>query len=215
VSEQIKSRYRLTFSKTEAMRYTGHLDLHRTWERTFRRAKLPLAYSQGFNPRPRINLASALPLGFTSQGEVLDVWLDEGIPADELCARLEPALPPGLQILTIDQVDPRAPALQSELSASEFVITFLEQLPQLTERCQAIMAASELPRQRRGKPYNLRQLILDLQILEPDANGCQRIFTRLTAQGGATGRPEELVLELGGQPETTRVHRLNLIFGSD
>ena len=45
------------FSKTDAMRYTGHLDLHRAWERTFRRAGLPLAYTQGFSPHPRINLA--------------------------------------------------------------------------------------------------------------------------------------------------------------
>jgi radical SAM-linked protein len=44
------------------MRYTGHLDLHRAWERTFRRARLPLAYSQGFHPQPRLNLACALPL---------------------------------------------------------------------------------------------------------------------------------------------------------
>ncbi len=59
-------RLRLTFAKTAAMRYTGHLDLHTTWERTLRRARLPLAYSQGFHPQPKIQLASALPLGFTS-----------------------------------------------------------------------------------------------------------------------------------------------------
>ena len=61
------------------MRFTGHLDLHRAWERTFRRAGLPLAYSQGFNPHPRLNLASALPLGFTSEGEVIDVWLEQDL----------------------------------------------------------------------------------------------------------------------------------------
>jgi radical SAM-linked protein len=70
-------RLRITFAKTEAMRFTGHLDLHRTWERCFRRARLPLAYTQGFNPHPRLNLAAALPLGFTSQGEMIDAWLEQ------------------------------------------------------------------------------------------------------------------------------------------
>ena len=69
-------RLRIVFAKTEAMRYTSHLDLHRTWERTIRRANLPLAYSQGYNPHPRINLASALPLGFTSDCEVVEASSD-------------------------------------------------------------------------------------------------------------------------------------------
>jgi len=56
-----KQRIRITFSKTEAMRFTGHLDLILTWERTFRRAALPLSYSEGFNPRPVINFAAPLP----------------------------------------------------------------------------------------------------------------------------------------------------------
>ncbi|HLE27799.1 MAG TPA: TIGR03936 family radical SAM-associated protein, partial [Anaerolineales bacterium] len=69
-------RLRLTFAKTAAMKFSGHLDLHKTWERTLRRARLPLAYSQGFNPQPRLQLASALPLGFTSECEVLDAWME-------------------------------------------------------------------------------------------------------------------------------------------
>ena len=59
-------RIRVTFAKTEPMRFTSHLDLFRAWERTFRRAGLPILFSQGYNPRPRMQLAAALPLGFTS-----------------------------------------------------------------------------------------------------------------------------------------------------
>ena len=72
-----KQRIRISFSKTEAMRFTGHLDLILTWERTFRRADLPLSYSEGFNPRPVINLAAPLPLGFISTAEIGDFWLSE------------------------------------------------------------------------------------------------------------------------------------------
>jgi radical SAM-linked protein len=70
-------RFRITFAKTNAMRFTSHLDLQRTWERTIRRARLPLSYSQGFNPRPKINLAAALPLGFTSSCEMAEIWLED------------------------------------------------------------------------------------------------------------------------------------------
>jgi uncharacterized protein (DUF2344 family) len=70
-------RFRITFAKTNAMRFTSHLDLQRTWERTIRRARLPLSYSQGFNPHPKINLAAALPLGFTSRCEMVEIWLED------------------------------------------------------------------------------------------------------------------------------------------
>jgi radical SAM-linked protein len=205
-------RLRLTFAKTEAMRFTGHLDLHHTWERTLRRAGLPLAYSQGFNPHPRLNLASALPLGFTSECEVIDVWLEQEMSVEEVNAALQPALPPGLDVIEIQAVDPHQPALQSELEASEFILTLLEDCPNLEVRCQSVLQATSLPRVRRGKDYDLRPLILALQTLPPDGEGRQRLILRLAAREGATGRPEEVMAELSIQPEEARTHRTHLIF---
>ncbi len=92
------ARYRITFGKTEAMRFTGHLDLHRTWERTFRRAGLPLAYSEGFNPHPKINIGAALPLGCLSRGDLIDAWLERELEPDEVAASLRGAAPPGIEI---------------------------------------------------------------------------------------------------------------------
>ena len=97
-------RLRSTFSKTEAMRFTGHLDLHRTLERTMRRANLPLTYSEGFNPRPKITLASALPLGFTSEAEVVDFWLKEDLPIKEISMALVKAAPPGIVFHQFEEV---------------------------------------------------------------------------------------------------------------
>ncbi len=139
--------------------------MHRAWERTFRRAGLPLAYSEGFNPHPRLNLASALPLGFTGAGEVIDAWLEQDLPLSEIQTALQRALPPGLQVAQIETVDLRLPALQTELEASEYHITFLEPFPELADRVQALLSALSLPRQRRERDYDLRPLILDLQIL--------------------------------------------------
>ena len=72
-------RIRITFSKQGALRYTGHLDLHNLWERAARRAAIPLAYSQGFHPQPKIQLAAALPLGFSSRAEVCSIGSSGGL----------------------------------------------------------------------------------------------------------------------------------------
>jgi radical SAM-linked protein len=205
-------RLRITFAKYEAMRFTGHLDLHRAWERTFRRARLPLAYSQGFNPHPRLNLGSALPLGFTSECEVIDVWLEQDLTLEAVSTALQPALPPGLRILDIQVVDPHRPALQSELEASEFRITLLESWPDLERRCQALLEIASLPRVRRQKAYDLRPLILALELLSNDEQDRQRFLLRLVAREGATGRPEEVLDALDIPPEETRTHRTRLIF---
>jgi radical SAM-linked protein len=209
-------RIRIEFAKTEAMRFTGHLDLHRAWERSFRRAGLPLAYSQGFNPRPRLNLASALPLGFTSQSEIIDARLERELPLEEISAALEGALPPGLRLLRVEQIDLRAPSPQTELQAAEYVIALLGHGgAELDERVRALLRERELPRQRRGKAYDLRPLILDLGILPDDEEGRSRLFVRLAAREGATGRPEEVLAALGLSAADARIQRTRLVFDRD
>jgi radical SAM-linked protein len=205
-------RIRIHFTKTEAMRYTSHLDLHRAWERTIRRANLPLAYTQGFRPHPRINLASALPLGFTSKDEVVDIWLEDVLSLADIETALNESLPPGIQICSVDTVPEREPALQTQLQAAEYLITLLEPIQELESRLQDICRADSLLRQRRGKDYDLRPLILALRRYPDDENGRQRLLAVLSAREGATGRPEELVHALGGDPTLARVQRTHLVF---
>jgi radical SAM-linked protein len=204
-------RLRIDFSKTPAMKFTGHLDLHRTWERTFRRARLPLAYTQGFNPHPRIALACALPLGFTSDSEIVDVWLEsDNLPLNEIQAALERALPPGMQIIHLAQADPHAPALQTQVEAAEYTVTLLDPLADLEGRVAELLAAGELPRRRRNKDYDLRPLVLELQVTGQDAAGHQTLRMRLSARENATGRPDEVVAALGADPLAARIHRTRL-----
>jgi radical SAM-linked protein len=204
-------RIRITFAKNDPMRFTGHLDLQKTWERTVRRAGLPLAYSQGFNPRPRINLASALPLGITSQAEVVDIWLEEDIELPDISSALVDASPPGFSIINLRQVDIGEPSLQSQLVAAEYSITLLEHIPDLNQKVEEVINSKQLMRTRKKKKYDLRPLIESIQILTLEDEG-QQIWVCLTAREGATGRPDELLLTLGVQPETARIHRTRLIF---
>lgn len=202
-------RIRITFTKQGALRYTGHLDLHRVWERAARRAELPLAYSQGFHPQPKMNMAAALPLGFSSRCEVLDMKLEHDVPLDELPTRINATLPPGLQVVHVEQVDARAPALQTQVVSSEYEVTLMEPIDasELQSRIDALTETKTIPRERRGKMYDLRPLIEALNLL-PDG----RIFMRLAAREGATGRPEEVLDVLGIAFEGTRIERTRLIF---
>ena len=201
-------RIRITFSKQGALRYIGHLDLHKLWERAARRAELPLAYSQGFHPQPKMNLASALPLGFSSRCEVLDMRLERDITLDGLSERLNDTLPSGLQVLDVEQVEERAPALQTQVVAAEYEVRMIESAfgTDLQRRIESILASESIIRNRRGKEYDLRPLIEGLDVMN------DKIVMRLAAREGATGRPEEVLDALGIAFEETRIERTRLFF---
>lgn len=201
-------RLRITFAKDGALRYTGHLDLHKIWERTLRRAGLPLAYSQGFHPQPKIQIAAALPLGFLGRREIVDIWLEtdeDNLPTPAL---LQSAAPPGLTILSVDVVAERAPALQTQVAAAEYEVTLLEAGAGsgLDQRVADLLGRERLPRERRGKSYDLRPLIQALEWRPP------RLRMVLSAGQAATGRPEEVLAELGIDLLTVRIERTRLIF---
>jgi len=204
-------RIRITFSKSGPMQYVGHLDLHRAWERTFRRSGLPLEYSQGFHPQPHLNLACALPVGFTSQCELLDAWLQQDLLLEQILKHIAAALPPGLKIAGIVSVDDHAPALQTQVSAAIYCITFLDEIPDLVDRVEKIVTAEKLPRTRRDKPYDLRPLVESITLLTHWDGNLVTLRAQLAAREGATGRPEELLDEMGVKFENTRVHREQLV----
>jgi len=197
-------RLRLTFTKNDSLKYIGHLDLHRTLERTLRRAGLPIAYSQGFNPQPKMNLAEALPLGITSECEVMDVWMEKQIDLIEAKKDLDGAVPPGMQILGIVEVDERLPPLQTQVFAAEYRVTVNPAPADLESRARDLLSQPSIMRERRGKHYDLRPLIEALSV-EGDA-----LVMRLAARDGATGRPEEVVRALG--LERSNTHRSKLFF---
>jgi radical SAM-linked protein len=158
-----------------------------------------------------MNMAAALPLGFSSRCEVMDMRLEQEIPLENLPARLNTTLPSGLQVLGVEQVDERAPALQTQVVSAEYEITLTETIDgsELKRKVDSVIEANSLPRERRGKTYDLRPLIEELRL---PADG--KIFMRLVAREGATGRPEEVLDVLGIAFEGTRIERTLLIFQS-
>jgi radical SAM-linked protein len=202
-------RLRIHYAKTEPLRYTGNLDIHRIWERTLRRARLPIAYSQGFHPQPKLNQACPLPLGITSLAEMIDVWLDvDEMPAD-IAGTIAAAAPPGIEIQSVELAELNAPALQTQTVSTVYTATLKIDIPaeDLSGRIDETLATAELLRKRRGKSYDLRPLIEDLRLEER-----HRLVMQLAAREGATGRPEEVLDQLGLQPHDTRLERTALTF---
>jgi hypothetical protein len=108
-------RLRLTFTKEEPIRYIGHLDVVRLWERACRRAALPLAYTLGFTPHPRLQFAAPLALGVTGDAEVLDAFLTARLAPEAFVARIGAALPPGSRALGAREVPLLDPAVSARL----------------------------------------------------------------------------------------------------
>lgn len=200
-------RIRIRFGKEGPARFTSHLDLAEAWARWLRRAGVPVAHSHGCNPQPRINLAAALPLGFTSEAELMDIWLADPIDPVEIAQQLVPTAPPGFTVYDVWEADLKEESLQAALTAVEYRVTGPFPVD-LAQRVEAILASDHLPRERREKTYDLRPSIEHLG-LEPEDH---TLGMRLVTRPGAAGRPDEVLLALGLDPHEALIHRTRLIF---
>jgi len=118
-----KQRLRVWFGKVGDMALVGHLDLIRLFDRVVRRADLPISFTGGFHPNPRISLASALPLGVTSTGEIADFELTESIEVESFRSKLAAKLPENIPIYKVEPIELKAPSASQLLEAAEYVIT--------------------------------------------------------------------------------------------
>ena len=205
-------RLRITFRKEGWLIYSSHLDLMRLWERALRRAAAPLAYSGGFNPRPKLQLARALPLGHVGEEELIDVWLEEPVSLEQFTKSLVPVLPDGLCVKRVQEVDSRGPAMQTRVVATEYrvIVDWEGSAEAAQDRVERVLAAEKLPHERRGKRYDLRPLIEDLQ-LEDVSEGKAVFAMRLSARPGATGRPEAVLDVLGLGDAFARYRRSRIV----
>jgi radical SAM-linked protein len=206
-------RTRIVFKKTQAMRFTGHLDLNQTWMRVFRRAGIQLEYSQGFHQQPKLQLASALPLGYISSGEVLDAWIKEDLLLLDLSMKLQAALPPGLELIRVEEIPLDAPKVQVALQSADYLITLSpnENLQELQQRINQFNQSTEILLERRGKTRNIRDLVESLE-QKTTADGKGIITMRLSARESATGRADEVLAHLGIDPYKSLIERISLNF---
>jgi len=199
--------YRIIFSKTEAMRFTGHLDLFRAWERLLRRARTPLAYSTGFHPHPKIQIGAALPLGVTGENDLVDIETADACDPAALAREIGTHAPPGIRVQSVLALPPNSPGLEKLVVAGDYTAEPLEGgwPADLPRKIELMMASATLPRERRGKGYDLRPRILSLAL------GEHMLRMRLSLTQEATGRPDEVLAALGMETLPVLVKRERLI----
>lgn len=207
-------RIRITFEKNETLKHISHLDLYRTFERTIRRAELPLAYTKGFKPHPKINIAAALPLGFICKNDLLDIWLVYDLFPQDILVRLRKVSPIGLTIKTVNEIGINEPTLQSQLIAFEYRININQKALDMEKNIQGILNTQQLVHTRNGKNLNIRPQIIDIKIPFEKKNSKCNIIMLLTASAGNFGRPEEVLEILGLDKYQCMIERTRLILSN-
>ena len=217
-----RQRVRVTYEKGEGVKFISNNDESRLWERTLRRADLPLLYKQGFNPQPHMQFAAALGVGITGVRELIDITFSPPVPLDELAARIRAKLPPGVFLHAVEEVRLKTESLQAHTIGADYTILIFaepDEIPAalLEERIAAFWATDVIERERERKghkyTYNLRPLVFELTYRGYDAAKEEhRIFVRVQQRGGATGRPDEVVDALGFDDFARTLRRDRLYF---
>lgn len=213
MSERTVDRMRLTFSVGDEVKYISHLDLLRAWERILRRAGLPLAYSQGFNPHPRIVIAMPLPVGCTGANEMVDVYLDEALEPASVLAALAPALPVGIAVSSAARVSAGEDALPNQISGAWYRLSLVEvPLDDVSQRVNELLAMERCEVTFRRKTFDLRPLIGALSVRAED-DWTVVDASLLRTASGRIGRPDVLLEALGLEAYVRGVHRVQIAFG--
>jgi radical SAM-linked protein len=197
---------RIRFSKLGKIRFTSHRDVARIWERSLRRASIPIAYTEGFSPRPKLSFGLALSTGYESLGEYLDVFLradaDDADGADvvpgDVPSRVGPGLPVGIDVQAVEVLEPGAESLQQTVTSCTWHMEIGGVGPAAVSRTvDEALAAPELPltRERKGRTVtdDVRPGIVAARVLGP-ADG----------HGRSNGSGTLVEVELATQPRALR-----------
>lgn len=207
-------RLRITFQKNKEIIYTSALELQKIWERSLRRARLEVKYSEGFHPQPKIQLAVPLPVGFKGKKELIDIWFTDSFLKEEILERLQKNLPAGIVLISIEEIPDNQKALNGIAESAEYdVLVFDPEINfhSLRNSIQALLDKNVIERERNKKRYDLRPLILAMEVSQTD-NSLNQIRMHLLARPGASGRPDEIIKELGIDPAVCDFERTQINF---
>ncbi len=205
-------RLRLTFARGDEASELSHREVMRALEQAMRDAGLPLAYSEGHRHTAQISVGAPLPLGVTSACELADIFLSERMEPARFVAALREALPPGLEVLSAQELGLDLPALQTQLRWTEYDVDVPRGGRSAEEIRHAIsdfLAARSLPWEHRRETkvlrYDLRPLVLELR-LDGEGEEVYQLAMRLRIDRERSGRADQVVAALGLDPPS-RVHR--------
>jgi radical SAM-linked protein len=209
-------RLRVRFSRGEEIKYISHLDLLRLWQRALNRAEIPIAYSEGFSPHPRMSLAAPLALGVTGEAELMDIFLARWASPHTFTAAMGRQLPPGIKIEQVFNIATTMPSLQSQVRSAEFKVGIETEKEQaeIEAVINALLDKESIPWQHQRdtgtRRYDLRPLIEDVWLADWRKDYCN-INMRLRCDSSGSGRPEQVAAALGFAQYPDAIHRTRLI----
>ena len=204
-------RLRLHYTKLGKIRFLSHRDIARVWERTIRRVGLPIAYSEGFSPRPRLHFGLALSVAHESEAEYLDIDLREPVELDGLAGRLSEILPTGIDVLAIAEIPRSADSLQGEvdLVTWQFIVPGVR-ADELSTRVALWLARDEvlvtIIRKTKPQTADVRSVVESLTVGPETADGTTLIAVLATRPRSI--RPAELLASFDPPLDEGRVRRL-------
>jgi radical SAM family uncharacterized protein/radical SAM-linked protein len=220
-------RIRFRIGRLGEARFLSHLELKDAWIRALRRARAPLAYTHGFNAQPRINFATASPVGEESIGDYMDVLLQDHADAQDLFARLSAVLPPGFRLFAAQEMPLRGDSLMSSVEGFSYMLYTTEDGAAIKQKIQEIMLADEViidrkvKGKRKGKgsrgrdkapkqmaQLNVRPMLAVLRIAESNGEQVTIEFTT-RAVNGKLAKAKDVMRLLGLEELETRVLKLN------
>ncbi|MEI6621945.1 MAG: TIGR03936 family radical SAM-associated protein [Actinomycetes bacterium] len=194
------AKVRLRYAKRGRLRFSSSRDFQRALERALRRANVPMAYSAGFNPHPKISYANAVPTGVASEAEYLEIGVAAAVDVDQLRRDLDAALPAGLDIL--EAVVAAPPDLAARLQASVWQIALPQvDLEAAQSAAAALMGSESVEVQRMMKSglriWDVRPSIRSIDV-RLDSEGVDRcaILTVVVAHGTPSVRPDDVLAAL-------------------
>jgi len=229
-------KMRSKFYKKEDMVFISHLDLLRVFERAMRRAKIPIAYTQGFNPHPIMAFATALGLGISSDAEYIDITLYESVDENVFMDRVNKVLPEGLKLVKSKDVSIKEDSLMSIVKSSSYLVRFIlnekmdknifeEKLKEF-ENLDTIIIKKE-KRKRKGNRWinkvqeiDIKESIHSIELAQIED---MEVMLRMKLTAGEVGniKPEIVLEELANHvninynKDSLRIHRINLLNESE
>jgi radical SAM-linked protein len=193
-------RLRIHYAKRGRLRFTSHRDFSRAFERAVFRARIPMAYSSGFNPHPRISYAGAAPMGSASEAEYVEIALAAVIDPAKAHADIDEALPEGLDVIEV--LPSAGGSLADRLEASWWRLTLLDTSRDETRRgVELLLAADEVVVERMTKKgvraFDARAAIVSLELADqPSEDPSCAILDVVLRHGSPSVRPDDVLAAL-------------------
>ena len=221
-------KLRVKYTKTGALRFIGHLDVMRFFQKAIRRAKLDIAYTKGFSPHQIISFAAPMPLGMTSEGEYFDAEFVSVTTAEDMKMRLNAVMPPEIQVISIVKLPDDAKPSMALVTATDYIVTVpfavsdaIKELLQKPEICVTKKTKSS------EATVDIKPMIFELALYDPSVHGSnvvgvtEAVYMKLASGSSRNLKPELVIGALADtagitlEPYSCRIHRLETYLGEE